>query len=199
MSHDNVSRETLDALEHYASLLRKWNPRINLVSKSSIDELWNRHIWDSAQVYELGPEAKIWVDIGSGGGFPGLVVAIMSKESDPERSVTLVESDIRKSAFLRTVIQELSLNATVLSKRVEDLPPIGADIVSARALADLGLLLEYSSRHLGPDGKALLMKGASWENEVQDARSLWSFDLCVHKSKTHPDAAVLELKDIARV
>ncbi len=199
MAADNVSRETLDALEHYASLLQKWNPRINLVSKSSIDELWNRHIWDSAQVHGLAPDARTWVDIGSGGGFPGLVVAIMSKQSAPERRVTLVESDVRKSAFLRTVVQDLSLNANVLAKRIEDLPPMGADVVSARALADLGVLLEYSSRHLAPEGKALLMKGASWENEVTDARSLWSFDLCVHKSKTHPDAAVLELKDIARV
>jgi 16S rRNA (guanine527-N7)-methyltransferase len=139
------------------------------------------------------------VDIGSGGGFPGLVVAILSREFAPDRVVTLVESDVRKSAFLRTVSQDLSLNTRILAKRIEDVSPLKANVLSARALADLRELLGYSARHLHRNGTALFMKGASWQKELEEARSLWSFDLRLHKSKTNPDAAILEIKDIQRV
>lgn len=195
----NVSRETLEALEHYGTLLRKWNARINLVSKSSIEELWNRHILDSAQVYGLAPRSGAWVDIGSGGGFPGLVVAAIAKELEPTRAFTLIESDVRKCAFLRTVSQELRLNVTILAKRVEDVPAVGAQVMSARALADLSALLVFCDLHLAEQGTALFLKGATWEKEVEAARTMWSFDLQAHKSKTHSEAAVLELKDIKRV
>ena len=193
-----VSRETLDALNVYHDLLIKWNPRINLVSKSSIENLWDRHIWDSAQIVEYTNAVKTWVDFGSGGGMPGLVLAIVAKTTDSHRRTVLLESDQRKAAFLRTVIRELSLNARVIVERIETAAPLRADVVSARALADLPTLLSFANRHLSKHGTAFFMKGQSWEKEVSSARETWSFDLNAHKSKTSPSAAILEIKDIQR-
>lgn len=195
----NVSRETLTDLEQFHDLLVKWNARINLVSKSSISELWDRHIWDSAQIFDLVPTAQNWADLGSGGGFPALIVAIMSKHQAPKLNVLMIESDQRKSAFLRTVIRELGLNACVLTARIEDAAPARADVVSARALADLDTLLGYAQHHMLKSGKALFLKGETWENEVELARQTWSFELRVHPSKTSPEAAILEIEEIERV
>lgn len=195
----DVSRETFEKLSQFHALVIKWSQTINLVSKSSIPDLWDRHIWDSAQIAMLCPKGAIWVDIGSGGGFPGLVVAILSSENQPARQTIMIESDTRKSAFLRTVIRELDLNATVLTDRIEDVLPQNADVLSARALAELPQLLEYADLHLSKSGTALFMKGASWEKEVRKAQDSWSFTLKTHKSVTNPSAAVLEIKDIQRV
>lgn len=195
----NVSRETLEKLSLYHDLTLKWTARINLVSKSSIPELWNRHIWDSAQLMLLPHEGDAWVDIGSGGGFPALVVAIISQEVAPSRRVTMIESDQRKAAFLRTVIRELELAASVIVQRVEDVSPMDADIVSARALADLTELLAFAHRHLDINGSALFMKGAIWQKELQIASESWSFQHEAHTSKTNPEAAILKIKDIERV
>jgi 16S rRNA (guanine527-N7)-methyltransferase len=116
----NVSRETMDRLKTYAHLLEKWNPRINLVSKSTIPDLWTRHIADSAQVFALAPHpVSHWVDLGSGGGFPGLVIAIIANQGKSPLRVTLVESDARKSAFLRTVIRETGASARVINDRID--------------------------------------------------------------------------------
>ena len=137
----NVSRETKARLEIYAELLRKWNPKINLVSKGTIDDLWSRHIIDSAQIYALACHPiEHWIDLGSGGGFPGLVIAIMAADRGSPGKTTLVESDARKCAFLRTVIRETGANATVMNERIEVLPSLEADILSARALGSLELL-----------------------------------------------------------
>lgn len=195
----DVSRETLDRLTRYHDLLSKWSPRINLISKSSMSEIWDRHIWDSAQIYPLATAGNQWVDIGSGGGLPGLVIATLAKERDPERQVTLMESDIRKSTFLRTVIRDLDLNAVVHVERVEAAEPAQADVLTARALADLSTLFSFAERHLKPTGQALFMKGETWEKEVEIARQSWSFDLVAHKSKTNPKAAILEVREIKRV
>lgn len=195
----DVSRETLDRLTRYHDLLSKWSPRINLISKSSMSEIWDRHIWDSAQIYPLATAGNQWVDIGSGGGLPGLVIATLAKERDPERQVKLMESDIRKSTFLRTVIRDLDLNAIVQIERLEAAEPAQADVLTARALADLSTLLSFAERHLKPTGQALFMKGETWEKEVEIARQSWSFDLVAHKSKTNPKAAILEVREITRV
>lgn len=195
----NVSRETTERLITFYDLLIKWNPKINLVSKSSIENLWERHIWDSAQIVELAEDEPNWVDIGSGGGLPGLIISIYAKQDLPSRRVTLVESDQRKSAFLRTVIRELELNAEVVVKRIEAIDPLHADILSARALADLDALLEFAERHLSTTGTAFFMKGEKWEKEVAAAHESWSFDLKAHTSKTSAKAAILEIKEIKRV
>lgn len=195
----NVSRETSEKLKFFHGALLKWTSKINLISKSSIDDIWSRHIWDSAQLVPLKPEFDHWVDIGSGGGFPGLIIAIFSSETHVNQKVTLVESDQRKSAFLRSVIRDLQLNAHVITDRVEEIDPLKADVLSARALASLNRLLEFSERHLSDRGMAYFLKGKSWEKEVQVARDSWSFKIKAHKSNTNSEAAILEVKEIERV
>lgn len=197
-SAPDVSRETLERLKTLHALVLKWNRTINLISKTSIPDLWDRHIWDSAQVAFLKPTVAKWVDIGSGGGFPGLVVAIINKEIAPDCEMVMIESDVRKAAFLRTVIRELELNASVLAQRIEQAMPQHADVLSARALADLTVLLQFAERHLKADGTALFMKGTTWEKELKKASESWSFKSEVHKSRTEPDAAILEIKEIER-
>ncbi|WP_300033033.1 16S rRNA (guanine(527)-N(7))-methyltransferase RsmG [uncultured Roseobacter sp.] len=195
----DVSRETSDRLQGFHDLVLKWTPKINLISKSSIPFLWDRHIWDSAQVVPMVPAGDTWVDIGSGGGFPAVVVAIFARETHPARQVRMIESDQRKSAFLRTAIRELDLNASVNVARIEAVEPQQADVVSARALADLSQLLGYAERHLKPQGTALFFKGETWQKEVEAAQESWSFSLVSHTSISNPAAAVLEIKEIKRV
>ena len=195
----NVSRETLDKLQAFADLVQKWTSKINLISKPSVPEVWDRHILDSAQLYDLAPSSGHWIDLGSGGGFPGIVVCILAQGQGADQTFTLVESAQRKSTFLRTAIRELSLDARVLTQRIEEIAPMQADILSARALADLDALLGFAEMHLKPGGTALLPKGAQWEKEHRDAQIQWSYDCDPIKSKTNPDAAILKIKDIARV
>jgi len=188
-----VSRET-EALQKYASLIRKWNPAINLVAPSTLSEVEIRHIADCRQLVEASRGAiGTWVDLGSGGGLPGMVVAICR----PDLDVSLVESDKRKSAFLRTVTRELSLsNVNIVTERIEEAKPLSSANVSARALAPLPLLMSYVARHLVEGGRAWLMKGRNWSSEVDEARKQWQFALRVHQSETDPDAAILEIADI---
>ncbi|MAM63437.1 16S rRNA (guanine(527)-N(7))-methyltransferase RsmG [Maritimibacter sp. UBA3975] len=195
----NVSRETLDKLTTYAALLERWNPKINLVSKQTLPELWSRHFLDSAQLLSLAPEkATSWLDLGTGGGFPGLIVAILASEKRPKLNVTCVESDQRKSAFLRTVTRETGASATILSRRIEILEPQGADIVSARALAPLKTLLGFARRHLSSDGIALFPKGSSSAPEIQEALETWTFQADTYPSLTHDNAVILKIGDIHR-
>ncbi|RKF13371.1 16S rRNA (guanine(527)-N(7))-methyltransferase RsmG [Roseovarius spongiae] len=195
----NVSRETNDRLKVYAELVEKWNPRINLVSKSSIAHLWERHIADSAQNLDLAPPTlRHWVDLGSGGGFPGIVIAILLSEFQPDARMTLVESDQRKCAFLRSALRQTGCTAEVIADRIEDIEPLGADVLSARALADLDRLLGFAERHMKTRGCALFPKGARWQEEVANARSRWRFDIEVAKSRTDPAAAILKISGVSR-
>lgn len=189
-----VSRETMDRLDDYASLIRKWNPRINLIAPATLSDLHQRHIQDCLQLVDLASASHgRWVDLGSGGGLPGLVVAI----SRPDLSVTLMEVDQRKAAFIKTVIRELGLvNSKVIVNRIESADPLNAENVSARALAPLPLLMSYVNRHISALGTAWLMKGKSWQAEVEEARKTWQFDLIAHQSITNSDAAILEISGI---
>lgn len=196
----DVSRETIERLEVYVDLLTKWNPRINLVSRDSLPEVWTRHMADSAQLFPLAPHPlEHWADLGSGGGFPGLVIAILACEHGSPEKTTLVESDQRKAAFLRTVIRETGAKAVVQSERAEKIPPLGADILTARALASLSDLLHHAERHLKPGGIALFPKGERWEKELREARESWRFEHEVVRSKTEPKAVILRMEGIARV
>lgn len=198
MSAD-VSRETLDALRAFEALVQKWTKKINLVSKGDADQIWSRHIVDSLQVYDIAPASGDWLDIGSGGGFPGIVAAIMAKSSVPDRRFTLVDSDQRKCAFLRTAARELGLNVTVCADRVEQMDPIGAKVLSARALDDLNGLLEHAERHLDATGVALFPKGENWEIEHEIAQKHWSYEMEVIKSTTNTKATILKITEISRV
>ncbi|WP_170340683.1 16S rRNA (guanine(527)-N(7))-methyltransferase RsmG [Ruegeria arenilitoris] len=194
----NVSRETFEKLSIFVNLLRKWNPKINLVSRSTLPEVWSRHVKDSIQVFHLVEPKNHWVDLGSGGGFPGLVCAILASETSPETEFTLVESDQRKSAFLRTVIRETKANCSVISKRIEVVDPLGADVLSARALADLTTLLSFCDRHLKEDGVAVFPKGATWKKEIDAAQREWSFTTEPANSLTDPQAVILKIKGVSR-
>ena len=196
----DVSRETLDRLRTYAALLEKWNPAINLVSKSTLPALWSRHMADSAQLFALCPlDATVWVDLGSGGGFPGLVVGILAAEKLPSLQMVLVESDARKATFLSTSARAAGISVRVERARAEILPPLAADVVSARALGPLSLLIGLAERHLKPHGMAVFPKGVNAAQEIADALALWRFQVQKTGSRTEPDATVLSIRGIARV
>ena len=196
----DVSRETLARLDRFEGLLRQWTRTINLMSRSALTELWHRHIADSAQIYELaGDRVGHWVDIGTGGGFPGIVVAILALEKHPDRRFSLIESNLRKAMFLRTIAREFDLRVQVFADRIEDLDKLNADIISARAVAPLKLLLKYAEPHLNPSGRVLFHKGASFRQELSEALESWTFQSDEYTSITDGAAVVLSLGDIRRV
>lgn len=196
----DVSRETTERLRSYEALLRKWNARINLVSRTTLDDIWSRHFLDSAQLYALAPPGtRHWADLGSGGGFPGLVVAVLAADEGRDLAMTLVESDQRKAAFLATAGRELGLSLDVRAERIERLPPLAADVVSARALAPLTDLLGFAERHLVAGGTALFPKGATYADELASAKRVWQFSASSVPSKTDPSAVVLKVTEISRV
>lgn len=191
-----VSRETKARLALYQDMIRRWNPRINLVAPSTLDDLEGRHVEDCLQIADLAKDlVGTWVDLGSGGGLPGLVLAIALADSGI--AFTLIESDQRKAAFLRAVIRETALRqVTVLPQRIETVPPLNAAYISARALAPLPQLMAYLDLHLAPWGKAFLMKGRQWQAEVEEAGKEWSFDCVAHPSRTQDGAAILEVSGV---
>lgn len=196
----DVSRETSERLRLLADLLRKWSPRINLVAKGTLEEAWERHVVDSAQIFALRPAgARDWADLGSGGGFPGLVIAALAAEAAPELRVTLVESDSRKCAFLATAAREMGVEARVVTSRIEALPRTVRDVVSARALAPLPRLLELAEGQAGPGTICLFPKGAGAACELTRAARNWHIRHRAHPSVTDPNAVVLELQEFSRV
>ncbi|MEV8468207.1 16S rRNA (guanine(527)-N(7))-methyltransferase RsmG [Fluviibacterium sp. DFM31] len=196
----DVSRETLEKLSIYADLVRKWTRKINLVSQKSLDQLWDRHIVDSAQVYAaVTPKGGSWVDLGSGGGFPGAVVAILAQELARDVTLTCIESDQRKAAFLRTVSRETSTPFSVLDARIEAVPPQNAQYLSARALAPLAELLGFAERHLAPKGTAIFPKGARHAEELSEARKHWQFEVQEITSLTDAQAVLFKIGAPRRV
>lgn len=189
-----VSRETLDRLTAYETVLRKWQPRINLVGPSTLPDLWRRHFLDSAQLFPLLPEAtRVLVDLGSGAGFPGLVLAILGV---PE--VHLVESDSRKAAFLREAARVAGVTVTVHNKRIETVTGILADVVTARALAPLADLLEWSFPFLGASGSALFLKGQALDDEVTLAAQRWTLRTERFDSRSDPTGTILRVTGLDR-
>lgn len=197
----NVSRETFERLEVLVALLRKWNKRINLVSKHSVDDVWQRHIADSIQIWPIAQalDTRKWVDIGSGGGFPGLIIAACNSERDPTYKTTMIESDVRKCSFLRTALREMGVNGEVICQRIESAEPQKAGILSARALSELTSLLEFADLHLDPGGTAIFPKGVNWKKEVEIAQESWSFSYEAITSKTQEGAVILKIGEISRV
>jgi 16S rRNA (guanine527-N7)-methyltransferase len=193
-----VSRETTERLRILAETLSRWNPALNLVSKATLPQMDDRHLRDSAQLIEFVQlRVNHWVDIGAGGGFPGLVVAAILQETDPGCRVTLIEADKRKCVFLREAARKMNLPINVIAERIERVPPLGADVVSARALAAMPTLCAYADRHLREGGTALFLKGAAHQAELQQALSDgWRFDLSAHKSITDPQGVILELRNL---
>lgn len=194
-----VSRETLHDLRKYQELLLEWTKTINLIAPSTADDVWTRHIADSAQLYNLIPNGSRSVtDIGSGAGLPGIVLAVIDKFSDHRLHFTLIESDQRKAAFLRTVTRKLQLSITVLPARIEAVDLLRADVLTARALAPLQTLLSYGNSLLHSDGTALFLKGRTFQNELALAQQSWNFQYKLHHSCTDPDSRILEIRNIKR-
>lgn len=196
----DVSRETIRKLDVFEGLLKKWNPAINLVGKSTFEHLWTRHFLDSAQIFKISKhKSGHWIDIGTGGGFPGLVIAIMAAEQAPELTFTFVESDRRKTTFLQSAVREVDLKAKVLPERAEKLDNLAADVMSVRALASLDKLLGFAESHLNPDGQAIFLKGESFRKELREALENWSFQSDEYTSLTDKAAVILSIGDIKRV
>lgn len=196
----DVSRETLASFDRFAELIKRWNPVINLVSKASLADLVRRHFVDSLQLATIAPEGvDHWADLGSGGGFPGLIVAIYARQIGWPRRMTLVESDARKAVFLREAARDLSLSITVLNERVETAIPLAAHVISARAFAPLSALCGFAQRHLSPSGTAIFPKGAQYATEVAAARETWRFDVNIVPSRTDGNGKILVLKGITHV
>lgn len=199
LANIDVSRETLERLQEFEALVAKWTKSINLIAPSTVSNLWDRHIVDSAQLYQFAQSsAKNWVDLGSGGGFPGIVLAVLARERDRDQQFTLIESDQRKSTFLRTAIRSLDLNATVEAIRIESAAPQNADVITARALSPLNELLEQIYRHISPDGTAIVPKGRNAQQEIEQTAQNWSFDLRQAPSITNADAQILTIRGLKR-
>jgi 16S rRNA (guanine527-N7)-methyltransferase len=194
-----VSRETFDRLQEFEALFRKWNARINLTARSTEDELWDRHIIDSAQLAGLKPNCRQWLDLGSGGGFPGLVIAFIEKERGGR--VQLVESNRKKAGFLQAAVAEFDLPARVFTSRIGDSYDAIAmpQTVTARALAPLTDLLELARPWLESGANGLFHKGRDYRTEIQECADRWSFDLVEHPSRTDSDAVILEISGLRRV
>ncbi|WP_148923085.1 16S rRNA (guanine(527)-N(7))-methyltransferase RsmG [Oceanicella actignis] len=195
-----VSRETLERLDLFEQLLGRWNRAINLVGPSTLDSIWERHFADSAQLWLLRPEViTSWLDLGSGGGFPGLVIAAIAAELNPTLQVTLVESDSRKCAFLLAAAREMSVNTTVLNKRIESIPAGPHEVISARALAPLSKLLDMTERFAPFSPRLLFPKGANALSELTEARKSWNIDARLMPSRVDPRGQILEISRFSRV
>jgi 16S rRNA (guanine527-N7)-methyltransferase len=186
-------RSVTAELEIYETLLRRWQEKINLVAAPTLNEIWVRHFADSAQILDAFPEVARWADLGSGAGFPGMVLALCLKDR-PGATVHLIESDQRKAAFLRAVSRETGAPAKIHVGRIEkELPPLLGQIdgVTSRAVAPLPQLLAWSQDHLLKNGVCVFLKGEDWRNELTASQSMSSLQMRAISSRTHPNARLI--------
>jgi len=195
-----VPRETLERLEAHRALLAQWAPRINLVGPGQIEEYWTRHALDSAQLILHAPEAARWADLGSGAGFPGLVVACCLAER-PGAQVLLIEPNQKRAAFLREAIRVTGAPAKVLACKAEEAVDAAGDcqIVTARALASLARITELAQAILTRGAVGLFLKGADAETELAEARRQWTFQASLAPSLSDPRGRIVRLEGVARV
>ncbi len=190
----DISSDALGRLETHVALLRKWQRRINLVSRASLTDVWRRHVLDSAQLFPLiPPDTRVVLDMGSGAGFPGLVLAILGGFD-----VHLVESDARKCAFLREVNRATNAGAIVHNERMEALAPFSVDVVTARGLASLDVLLGYAWPFLNKNAFCLFQKGKKAEEELTKTKKYWKMAVTRIQSASDPSGTILFLGDISR-
>ena len=195
-----VSRETLARLDRFTRLLLQWQKTTNLIGAATIPHLWTRHIADSLQLLALAPSARVWLDLGSGGGFPGLVIAC-ALAGERGATVHLIESNAKKAAFLREAVRELDLRAVVHGERIEHFSlPMGAhvDVITARALAPLSVLFGYVALLLKTGAQALLLKGQDVEAELTEAAKYWTIKADLIPSKTSPEGRIVVLRGLSR-
>lgn len=197
----DVSRETHERLEHFAALFQKWARKINLIAPSTLEQLWTRHIIDSLQIRNIVSEPSRWIDLGSGGGFPGVITAIVLAEHQTGW-IDLVESNNKKCSFLRMALAETGGRGTVHPIRIEEAAKSLAapQHVSARALADLDSLFDYVNPWAvaNPELKLIFHKGRDYQAEIDKARGRWDFDLVKHQSVVEQDSVILEISSLTR-
>jgi 16S rRNA (guanine527-N7)-methyltransferase len=195
-----VSHETLERLETYAGLLRQWQKAVNLVAPSTLDEVWQRHFADSAQLVGLAPMARNWLDLGSGAGFPGLVIAILCANHQ-NCSVQLVESNSRKCAFLGEVARRTGVPARVHEGRIEDVARGGqigeVDVVTARALAPLDRLIALAEGFFSDQTVGLFLKGRDASREIEEASARGGFSFQAHPSRVHGEGSIIEARRLS--
>lgn len=192
-SEEGVSRETLARLEIYVEMLVDWNRLHNLVSEASLADVWRRHVWDSAQLARYIPaRARTLVDLGSGAGFPGLVLAELLRG---RTKATLIESVGKKCQFLRAVAVKLGLDCDICHSRIESFTTAPYDVITARACAPLSKLLGYAQHFTGPETVTLFLKGQNLGVELTDARKSWKIRYVEHPSRTDPSGSVLEIRE----
>lgn len=189
----NVSRETMERLTGFVALLTDWNSKHNLVSRGSLADVWRRHIWDSAQLVALIPAStKRLIDLGSGAGFPGLILANLL----PDVRVTLCEATTKKCRFLIEAAEALNVTVDIRNGRIEELPREAFDAVTARACAPLSELLGYASRFQGSNTVNLFLKGQNVEAELAEAAISWKMKVQTHQSQSDPTGRVLEIRGL---
>lgn len=197
LSATEVETEVMAKLRHYHAKLLEWNPKINLVSASTADEAWQRHFMDSAQLYPVyrhsGDETTTLADMGSGAGFPGMVLAIMGAPN-----VTLIERDVRKAAFLRTIAAETKTAINLLNLDIKDVA-LKFDVITSRALAELSDLLDMSEHMRKPSTHCLFLKGKNLDAELVKAQKDWAMEVRKMESATDNDAYIIRLTDIKRL
>ena len=194
-----VSRETLQDLKTYEASLHEWQNKFNLVSKNSLNDSWGRHFLDSMQLYSLVPEgAKTLIDLGSGAGFPGMVLAIMAKGRTPSLKICLVESISKKTLYLKHVSEITNTNVEVINERIEKLKPRTVDVVTSRALASLSELLGLAKSFCAPKTKCIFPKGKSYQSEIDEVKKLWSFDCDIIPNQESQEGVILIITNLRR-
>ena len=195
----NVSHETYEKLKNYQALVLEWNSKFNLISKSTEATIWERHIVDSLQLIKyITNEDKILLDLGSGAGFPGVVLAIACQEIYPDLQINLVESIGKKTTFLRAVNEQLNLNMEIHQERIEKLNIGKVDVITSRALAALSKLLDYAKPFCKKETRLILPKGENWSLENDEALMKWLYNYEVYNSDTSDVGKILRISDLRR-
>ncbi len=194
-----LSQDLVERFSEYRKLLESWQSRVNLVARSTVPDIWGRHFLDSAQLFSLLPvTAKTLVDLGSGAGFPGLVLGLLvSERGGPD--IHLVEADSRKAAFLSEANRVLQANVTVHCRRIESINDLKADVITARALSPLDRLLGQAERFITPASTCLFLKGEKASLELTEALKHWTMEVTEIASITHDLARILKLTEVSRV
>ena len=196
----NVSHDTCKLFEIYYHTLLFWNQKFNLVSRKSIDMSWERHFLDSAQLWFFLPKkAKLWLDFGSGAGFPGLVIGVISKELKPNLKVVLVEKNKKKANFLNDIVNKIGLNVEIFSRDVKSIEPQRADVISSRAFGNLDQLLKISYLHKNKNTISLFPKGVNFLKEIESSKKNWNYDLEKIRNIIDYKSYILKIRNITFV
>lgn len=200
MEKYNVSRETFERLKAYEASLKEWQNKFNLVSRSSLENAWERHFKDSVQLIDFIPKnAETMFDFGSGAGFPGMVIAIMAAEKMPNLKVNLVESIKKKTVYLNAVKELCGVNVNIINDRIENLPPVKADVITSRAMCNLSDLLKYSYKFSTRKTTMIFPKGKNYQEELSVALRNWRFEYKAEKNAVGGDGVILIVNNLSAI